>query len=105
MDDFVVLGIGFPTLVSSRGQSAIYVEDEVKNLRIAGLLLEAGTEVSLSPKTNKSSTLPLLQWGSRASGVHSPISKPKINGYDESVLSDIFTRVGAFNYSTSFITS
>ena len=73
-DGFVVLGIGFPTLVATGGASALVVN--ASGARVAGVLLEAGTDVD-APATE-----PLMRW-SGAAGVGS----------------DIFSRAGAFNYS------
>jgi len=74
---FVVLGIGFPTLVALNGLSAIYVAAD--DVRVAGVLLEAGTPVGSPP------TQPMLWWVG--------------NG---GVMSDIFSRVGAFSYARDF---
>lgn len=73
--NFVVLGIGFPTLVTTSGFSALVVE--APGVRVAQVLIEAGHE-----KT-RDATAPMFQW----------------NGPD-GVASDIFTRVGAFAYET-----
>uniref|UniRef100_A0A7S4GL43 Uncharacterized protein n=1 Tax=Oxyrrhis marina TaxID=2969 RepID=A0A7S4GL43_OXYMA len=74
---FVVLGIGFPTLVPVATNSALLITAE--GAHVAGLLLEAGT-----PK-DAGETRPLLRW-----------SGPKGS------LSDIFARVGSFSYETDF---
>lgn len=74
---FVVLGIGFPTLVATKGNAAIEVS--AKDVRVASVLLEAGTPVA-DPDTEA-----LLLW----------------NG-SNGVASDIFSRVGAFQYSRDF---
>ncbi len=50
----VVLGLGFPTLVSGNGQPCIKVADFIGGVRLAGVLLEAGATHSQA----------LLQWGS-----------------------------------------
>lgn len=71
--DFVVLGIGIPTLVTLTGLSAIIVD--APRVRIAGLLIEGG-----HPRTSDG-TSPLLLW----------------KGSD-GVISDIYTRVGVFAY-------
>jgi hypothetical protein len=76
---FVVLGMGFATLVPYRGNAAITVHQNAKGVRIASVILEAGT-----PVTYKSSE-PLLTWSG-----------------DDGIGADIFTRVGAFSYSRSF---
>lgn len=71
---FVVLGIGFATLLTSSGQSALVIEADA--VRVAGVLLESGTSVSAPP------TAPLLRWVGHLG-----------------VGSDVFTRVGAFAYA------
>jgi len=68
---FVVLGIGFPTIVPSEGVSGLSVEAD--DVRVAMVLLEAGTKMSTSP------TQPMLHW----TGSHG-------------VGSDVFSRTGAF---------
>ena len=72
--NFVVLGIGLPTLVATNGRAALRII--AADVRVAGVLLEAGTDVS------SSETDALMIW----------------EGAD-GVGSDIFSRVGAFNYS------
>jgi len=74
---FVVLGIGFPTLVANKGNAAIEVH--ANDVRVASVLLEAGTPVA-GPATEA-----LLVW----------------NG-NNGVAADIFSRVGAFSYSRAF---
>jgi len=77
--NFVVLGLGFATLVAYRGNSAIEVAASADSVHISSVLLEAGTAASAT------STSPLLSWlGSNGFGT------------------DIFTRVGAFSYATTF---
>ena len=71
---FVVLGIGFPTLVTTGGQSALIVAAD--GVRVGGVLVEAGSSVVAGP------TAPLVRWAGN-------------NG----VASDVFTRVGAFSYA------
>ena len=83
---FVVLGIGFPTLLSSNGQAAIEIAAGLDDVRVAGLLLESGTAVTADVAT----VAPLLRWGS---GTASAAESAR------SVLSDIFARVGAFSYT------
>lgn len=75
--EFVVLGLGFPTLVPHTGTSAIVVSGA--KVRLAALLLESGTAKGSAPAQ------PLLHWTG-----------------NDGVLSDIFTRAGAFRYSTGF---
>ncbi|CAE8705874.1 unnamed protein product, partial [Polarella glacialis] len=82
---FVVLGLGFATLVSPPMLSCIQVEDDLVDVRIAGLILDAGT-----PATS-TFALPLLQWGSRVNHTSSPEDSP-------GVASDIFARIGSFAY-------
>ena len=94
---FVMLGIGFPTLVSQRGRSTVVVASGLSNVRVAGVLLESGT-----PNSNTSAvpTQPLLQWGApppTPGGTHSIPT-----GSSGNVLSDVFARVGAFAYTTPF---
>jgi len=76
---FVVLGIGMPTLVATKGLSALVVSRNAEDVRVAQVLLEAGTKLQVD------STEPLLFW--RGS-----------NG----VASDLFARVGVFSYETEF---
>ncbi len=75
-DDICILGIGFPTLVSANGNSCIKV-GSVDGVRIAGILLEAGTETAPT----------LLKWGRKG-------DKPS-SGF----LYDCFARVGGMNNS------
>lgn len=73
--NFVVLGIGFPTLVTTSGLSALIVEGF--GVRVAQVLIESGHE------KGRDATSPMLLWkGSDGIG------------------SDVFTRVGAFAYET-----
>merc|ERR1712166_671502 len=72
--NFVILGIGLPTLVTITGLSSFIVD--APGVRIAHVLIEAG-----HPRT-RDGTAPLLLW----------------KGSD-GVGSDIFTRVGAFAYA------
>ncbi|OLP81895.1 hypothetical protein AK812_SmicGene37492 [Symbiodinium microadriaticum] len=83
---FVLLGIGFPTLVSPPGRSCLQVTDFLNDVRIAGIMLDAATPV-LGFYAE-----PLLQWGSR--GETDARSAEASTG----VASDIFARVGAFKY-------
>jgi hypothetical protein len=78
--DFVVLGIGFATLVPYNGNAAIDVAKNAHRVYICGLLLEPGT-----PVTHPSPTQPLLLWSG-----------------DHGVAADIFSRVGAFSYSRPY---
>eukprot|EP00930_Biecheleria_cincta_P071639 TRINITY_DN59110_c0_g1_i1.p1 TRINITY_DN59110_c0_g1~~TRINITY_DN59110_c0_g1_i1.p1 ORF type:complete len:616 (-),score=89.80 TRINITY_DN59110_c0_g1_i1:39-1886(-) len=71
--DFVVLGIGMPTLVTLTGLSAIIVD--APRVRIAHVLIEGS-----HPRTSDPTSALLLWKGS------------------DGVASDIFTRVGAFAY-------
>lgn len=72
-DAFVVLGIGFPTLVSRNGLAALHVAESASHVRVAMVLFEAGSPMS------SATTDPMLSWqGSYGIG------------------SDIFSRVGAF---------
>jgi len=74
-DGFIVLGIGFPTLVT-REYAAVTVEGS--NVRVAGILLEAAASRNVV-------TQPLLLWSGHGG-----------------VLSDIFTRTGALSYARGF---
>lgn len=97
---FVVLGIGFPTLVAHGGTSAIQVVDGVSDVRIAGLLLEAGT-----PGADGGAP-PLLIFGTRpaaaaAAGRRPPPPRKLAEGAGagaNGVISDLFARVGSFWY-------
>jgi hypothetical protein len=71
--EFVVLGIGFATLVAKTTAPALIVEKNAEAARIAGVLFEAGV-ADIELKTEA-----LLEWR----GMHG-------------IGSDIFTRVGAF---------
>jgi hypothetical protein len=71
----VVLGLGFPTLVPTRGHAAMSVAD-VKGVQIAGLMFDAG------PKNSKS----LLEVGTRKAHKSDPA--------DPTTLSDVFFRIG-----------
>eukprot|EP00966_Prymnesium_polylepis_P135492 3132030-Prymnesium_polylepis.1 len=57
---FVVLGLGLATLVCAGRGGCLAVDDAIDDVRIAGLLLEAGVMDLSRP------TAPLLQWGTRA---------------------------------------
>jgi len=72
-----VVGIGFPTLISTNGQPAIVVQN-VDGVRISGILLQAGPAKTSS----------LLQWGT--AGYAGSASNP---GF----LYDCFARVGGTN--------
>lgn len=81
----VVLGIGMATLISNTGKPCIEVGN-VEGVRIAGVLLQAGT--------HKAPTL--LKWGS---------SKNNGNAQNPGVASDVFARVGGRNNPHSGQTS
>jgi len=72
--NFVVLGIGFPTLVANGG-SALIVEESATEARVAAILVDAGVPVGATES-------PALVHWQGAGGV----------------LSDMFSRVGAFKY-------
>ena len=72
-----ILGIGFPTLISTKGKPCIKVDD-VDGVRIAGTLLQAGPE----------RTEALLKWGN--TGHEGSSANP-------GVISDCFARVGGTN--------
>lgn len=76
-DGFVVLGLGFPTLVAHDGKAALQVE--ATDVRIAMVLLEAGTS------TEVENTDALLLWKGSAGQ-----------------MSDVFSRAGAFSYARSY---
>eukprot|EP01083_Nonionella_stella_P008129 23475_1 len=42
--DTVLLGIGFPTLIPTRNNALIEVSSNIHNIRLAGLLLQSGTD-------------------------------------------------------------
>lgn len=102
-DGFVVLGLGFATLVPTDGRAALEVASGLEDVRVAGILLEAGT-----PKDKYVLTEPLLRWGNHSKarslkasdaqqkGEPSPRSKGP-SGVP-GVLSDVFARVGSFKY-------
>jgi len=82
---FVVLGLGFATLVSPIGLSCIEVLDDLDDVRVAGLVLESGTPAGFK------SAQPLLRWGL--------IVKPtEISPSAPGIASDIFARVGSFRH-------
>ena len=70
---FVVLGLGYPTLVTTGGREALVVA--AAGVRVAAVLLEAGTRVG------GGATAPLLRWAGGAG-----------------VGSDVSSRVGAFGH-------
>lgn len=76
----VVLGLGFPTLVSTQGQPVLIVDGAAVGVRVAGLLLQAGPY----------NTSTLLQWGSAAQKATGDPNNP---GF----LYDCFARVGGTN--------
>ena len=82
--DQVVLGLGFATLVPTRGNAAVRVGD-VPGVKLAGLLIDAGTV--------KSQNLVVI-----GSGL-AQLLPPRLRGYlsnpaDPTTLSDVFLRVG-----------
>jgi hypothetical protein len=76
-----LLGIGFPTLISTKGQPCITV-GAASGIRIGGVLLEAG-----AVPANGGATPVLLQWGA--------IGDNPTNGF----LYDCYTRVGGHTHS------
>merc|ERR1711920_640180 len=72
----VLLGLGLATLVATGLQPAIRVGN-VDNVRVAGLLLEAGSHITES----------LLEWGTDSNAASGNAEKP-------GVASDIFARAG-----------
>lgn len=89
---FVILGLGFPTLLSPYQESCIKVLDGLADVRIAGVLLDAGTPIS-APKA-----APLLQWGNHAR--KPTLARPARPG----VMSDVFARIGTFRYNECRVT-
>jgi hypothetical protein len=82
--DTVVLGMGFATLIPTRGNAAIKVAS-VPGVKLAGLLVDAGTTKSAN----------LIEVGSRfdddfPARLRSHLSDPS----DPTTLSDVFVRVG-----------
>src|SRR5262249_7687087 len=71
----VVLGLGFPTLIPDDGDAAISVAD-VKGVKLAGLLIDAGPENSPA----------LLEVGKKNAHKSAPD--------DPTTLSDVFFRIG-----------
>ena len=69
--DTVVLGLGFPTLISTNGHPAIVIAGGIGGVRVSGILLEAG----------KKPTKSLLLWGD---------SRPSTSSF----MHDVFARVG-----------
>mmetsp|Transcript_97110 Transcript_97110/g.192429 ORF Transcript_97110/g.192429 Transcript_97110/m.192429 type:complete len:746 (-) Transcript_97110:64-2301(-) len=84
--NFVVLGIGFPTLIATQGRPALQVANGLTEVRVAGLLLEAGTVM------RPDATEPLLRWGTKVNKEYTFPGKPA------GLLSDVFARVGSFHY-------
>lgn len=85
-DGQMILGLGLATLIPTQGNSVIQVLDDLTNVRVAGLLLEAGAQTSSS----------LFQWGTSSSISRSSQAIPA------GVMSDIFARVGGpVSYETS----
>lgn len=78
-DDLVVLGIGFPILISATGNPCITV-GPVSGVRVGGILLQAG------PSTDPVTPV-LLQWGP-------PGGAPNVTS---GFLYDCFARVGRFS--------
>eukprot|EP01083_Nonionella_stella_P202536 739858_1 len=72
----VILGIGYPTLMSTNGNSVIEVADNMSGVRISGLLLQAG------PKNTSS----LFKFGTT-----------KGQGTGVNFLYDIWARIGGLN--------
>jgi hypothetical protein len=129
---FVVLGLGFPTLVATGvgGAPALTVADAAGGVRVCGVLLEAGVPKAAASAGNATEPVAaLLRWGeaktagsaaassassaSTASSATSasetantsertPASSETAFAADAGVLSDVFTRVGAFAYQTPF---
>ena len=76
----IVLGIGFPVLISSNGNPVITINSGIYGVKIAGLLLQAG---KINSKT-------LLRWGD-----YNKIDNG--NPLNPGFLYDIFARVGGTN--------
>jgi hypothetical protein len=75
----VLLGLGLATIVPTKGTAAVTVSAGAKGVRVAGLLLQAGTEHSAA----------LLQWGDPRS-----IGQAPANDADWGFIHDVFARVG-----------
>lgn len=95
-----LLGIGFPTLVSQKEHACVRVDSISGNVRIGGLLLQAGT--TRAPGANVI-TKPLLIWGDAPTisnkivqKVRSKIASTQPGGF----IYDVFARVGGTNNST-----
>mmetsp|Transcript_39112 Transcript_39112/g.83319 ORF Transcript_39112/g.83319 Transcript_39112/m.83319 type:complete len:745 (-) Transcript_39112:185-2419(-) len=86
-EGFVVLGIGFPTLIATTGNPAVQIESGLSDVRIAGLLIEAGTPVGWATPV-----WPLLRWGTHVAASQGQGARAS------GVLTDVFVRVGAFKY-------
>eukprot|EP01043_Picozoa_sp_COSAG02_P011236 COSAG02_NODE_410_length_22875_cov_43.282755_17_plen_537_part_00 len=85
----VLLGLGMATLIPTGGTPCVTVLDHITGVRVAGLLLQAGTTHSTT----------LLQWGSPSTPNGSPQrdAKPRFAtpaDADFGFLFDIFARVG-----------
>ncbi|BEP14985.1 hypothetical protein acdb102_32960 [Acidothermaceae bacterium B102] len=82
--DQVVLGLGFATLIPTDGNAAIKVAD-VPGVKLAGLLIDAGTEKSQS----------LVQVGTGDTQHQSAKQRAKLSDpTDPTTLSDVFLRIG-----------
>ena len=82
----VILGLGMATLISGNGNAIIQISSNVDGVRIAGLLLQAG---SIKSET-------LLSVGSMSTGNY------KYNSSNPTILYDIFARVGGTNDPSQF---
>uniref|UniRef100_A0A7S4BF00 Uncharacterized protein n=2 Tax=Chrysotila carterae TaxID=13221 RepID=A0A7S4BF00_CHRCT len=77
--NFVVLGLGFATLVSRNGHSALQVSENAAGVRVAGVLFESGSALKADAISS-----PLVEWAG-----------------PDGVASDLFTRAGSFSNSPS----
>lgn len=75
----VLLGLGLPTLMPTRGTAAVTVAGNATGVRVGGLLLQAGTDHSAT----------LLQWGDPGQQRPAPA-----HDADWGFMHDIFARVG-----------
>ncbi|ETO35216.1 coagulation factor 5/8 type domain-containing protein [Reticulomyxa filosa] len=85
----VVLGIGFPTLVSINGNACITINSGIGGIRVAGILLQAGPVQSTT----------LFQFGTppSSSRKNTEVRNSVAASNNPSFLYDIFARVGGTN--------
>mmetsp|Transcript_33991 Transcript_33991/g.100949 ORF Transcript_33991/g.100949 Transcript_33991/m.100949 type:complete len:905 (-) Transcript_33991:143-2857(-) len=89
-DGFVVLGLGFPTLIAKTSARALHIDGKAQDVRVAGILVEAGAPVEDGAQV-------LFSVGSRGeTGELSPFAGT--GSRIPIVLSDVFARIGSFQY-------